>query len=1213
MLKAQENQDFQFENLVDKVVTDRAPDRHPLFDVMFAFQKLAPGQPSTGKTIEECFGDSDGYKYERERQLAKFDLTFTGVATAGGLTFHIQYRSGLFKQETIERFEIYFKNTIRSLLEDPGKKLLEIRMITEREKRQLLVEFNKTNRHRHDPGDKKTHQLFAEQVKRTPHQLAVVFGDEQLTYEALDLSAHQLLRVLKETGVTPDSVLGIMVQPSLEMIIGIMGILKAGGAYLPIDPDYPDERIRYMLTDSGTNILLTTHNLSKKFEKLSIVNCQLLILMVNEIPPNRRRINNLQLKGNNLAYIIYTSGSTGKPKGVTIEHRSLNNLCYWHNLRYCVSSWDRASKYAGFGFDASVWEIFPYLIIGAAIFIIEPTIKLEMDKLNQYFEIHHITISFLPTQIAEQFIKTDNRSLRLLLTGGDKLNTFIKRNYQIANNYGPTENTVVSTSFMVEGMHHNIPIGQPVSNTHIYVLDHYQRLQPMGAAGECCISGHSLARGYLNAPELTREKFVMNPFVKDLSPYIRDNGHHRMYKTGDQVRWLPGGNIEFLGRLDFQVKIRGNRIELGEIESRLLQYEGVKETVVAAKKIAAETTIERQGIDDYLVAYIVPVDKESLSLTRLKNYLSDNLPAYMVPTYFVFLEQIPLTTSGKVDRRALPTPGLSPGKGAAAPGNEIEKKLANLWSSVLGTHGPIGIDDNFFEWGGHSLKATILIAKMHQVFNIKVPLDEIFKRPTIRQLCQYIQTGEQERYVPPEIAEEKEYYPLSSAQKRSYVLYQAHKGSTGYNMPKVVILEGKLEKDKLEETFKQLILRHDIFRTSFQQVKGEPIQRVREKVEFSVERVLLPADKEEYASQFPHHQELRVKSCIKEFIRPFDLSKAPLLRVGLIKIREVEHILIADMHHIISDGTSMDILVREFMALYDGQDLLPCKLQYKDFSEWQHREKAKEAMKKQEAFWLKEFESGIPSLDMHLDYPRPPERSFAGAVIEFELTKEETTALKRITQEEEVTLYMVLLALFNILLYRLSGQEDIVVGTPTAGRQHEELQHTIGMFVSTLALRNYPRGKCTFKEFLKDLRQRTLTAFENQGYPFEVLVEKVVHNMDNSRNPLFDVMFVLQNQEMTELRIPGLKLGPYPFENNTAKFDLTLIAAEKNNTLSFIWQYSTKLFKPGTIKRFIHYFKEIVTSVPEDPMVRLSEIKLSVDLVAAESPIYLEMEEDFGF
>jgi tyrocidine synthetase-3 len=1163
-LSAFENQEYPFEDLVERLDIDRNTGRNPLFDVMFAFQDLQ----AFGADIDKI--EIPGLTLtprDFEIDTAKFDLNLIGFERNGRLFFSLEYGTALFKQETVERFVQYFRQVISAVSGEPAVKIGGIEIIPDREKDRILYRFNNTG-----GGyviDQCIHRLFEAAAAARPDHLGLVgTGLTHISYGMLNGQAYRLARLLKSRRVERQAIVAIKMRHSIDMIVALLGILKVGALFLPIDPDYPEERVQYMLADSCARMLLTD------------------LYPNGDTKPSPRQsgtqLNFLAAPANSLAYCIYTSGSSGRPKGVGIEHRSLVNLCRWHNRQFAVSHQDRAPKYAGFGFDASVWEIFPYLSAGASLHIIDEDIRLDIDKLLRYFERQQITIAFLPTQICEQFMDFDCRSLRILLTGGDKLKKYAKQGYRLVNNYGPTENTVVTTSGPVDREEANIPIGKPVMNCRVYILDTYNHLQPVGVPGELCIAGDGLARGYLNNPELTADKFF------DLAAKGREDtrsSKHQiltpksyiLYRTGDLARFLPDGSLEFLGRLDQQVKVRGNRIELGEIESRLLAHPAIKEAVVLVRP-------EANG-EKSLTAYTVPQTNQTneTSPLKLRQYLSRTLPGYMIPAHFVQLEQIPLTPNGKVDRTRLPEPQVEATGVGIAPADEVEARLVLIWSEILSLPpDSVSTDADFFASGGHSLKATNLAARIHREFAVQLPLTEIFRTPHIRGLAEYIRSTGRGTFTLIKPVEEREYYTLSSAQKRLYVLQQMAGAGIGYNMPTVIELYGEFDTGRLSRAFGALIRRHESLRTSFTVVNGEPVQRVHEEVDFKIEYYKI-------AAKGAKGRE------IKNFIRPFDLSQPPLLRVGLITPAGGERILVVDMHHIIGDGTSIQVLIEEFWSLYGGADLPGRRIHYKDYACWQAEEAVRAKIRLQQAYWLAAFAGEIPVLELPVDYPRPVLQSFEGRSIEFELGESDTQALESLSLAEGVTLFMLLLALYNLLLAKLCGQQEVIVGTPLAGRRHTDLARVIGMFINTLALRNYPAGERRFREFLGEVKARTLAAFENQEYPFEELVERVAISRDVSRNPLFDVVFALQNIDLPQVEPHGLRARPYPYEIGISKFDMTLQGYKAGQRLVFRLEYCTKLFKEKTINRFIRYFERIVSAVKAEPGQRIFDIEIITD------------------
>jgi amino acid adenylation domain-containing protein/non-ribosomal peptide synthase protein (TIGR01720 family) len=945
---------------------------------------------------------------------------------------------------------------------------------------------------------------------------------------------------------------------------------------------------------------------------------------MNALHSFSRKALKLDISSDNLAYIIYTSGTTGKPKGVAVEHRSLLNYINWRIRNYHYSQQDVTLQLLSYGFDGFASNFYSSLLSGGKLLIAAEEKILDYEHITAIVKDKKVTnISLVPgmyESLLENSQSHDFETLRFIVLGGEKARRYLVEkskaqnpHVKLINEYGPTETTVTAAANLSMDETHSGVIGRPISNVRVYILDSTSRfnLQPVGAAGELCISGDGLARGYLNNPELTAEKYINyklqipNKVEKDKDfdakgVENREDFHHssfiihRLYRTGDLARWLPDGNIEFLGRIDHQVKIRGFRIELGEIESRLLKHNLVKEVVV----------IDRAPVnagDKYLCAYIIP-HKAGVS-DGLGEYLSRELPDYMIPTYFIEVHKIPMTSSGKVDWKALPEPHAAAGENEtfAAPRDKIEKKLAAIWGDVLNiSPAAVGIDDNFFQLGGHSLKVTVLAAKIHKELNVKLPLAEVFKTPTIRGLSQHIKTNPltREQYAPIDPAEKKEYYVLSSAQKRLFVLQQMEKESIAYNGPQVITLAGNLDEQKFEETFMKMIARHETLRTSIQIVHEEPVQKIHEPwdVPFKIEYYKVGSDDDGRGRQ-PSDRIPLVEDIIDDFIRPFDLSRVPFFRIGLIKPGKDKNILMIDMHHIITDGISDQIFLKEFMALFGGEELPPLHIQYKDYSQWQNNEKEQQSLKQQEAFWLREFEGEIPVLDLPLDYPRPGVQSFEGRTLPFEIENKERKALEKTASEQGVTLFTLLLAIYSILLAKLSGQEDIIVGTDVAGRRHAELEHIIGMFVNALAMRNFPETGKTFRAFLQDVKERTLKALENQDYQFEDLVERVSVSRDISRNPLFDVVFAFIDLETTPGETPEqensqLEQESHRYENKTAKFDLTLNAARTTENLFFSFEYCTKLFKEETIQRFVNYFRKILSTAVNDANQEISRIEI---------------------
>ncbi|MCP5108987.1 MAG: amino acid adenylation domain-containing protein, partial [bacterium] len=983
-LKVFENQDYQYEDLVERVNVTRDAGRNPLFDTMFGLQNFdIPEVEFVGETIKP-------YPYEQD--ISRFDLSLFASEMGGVLACNLEYSTNLFKPATIERFINYFKKIIRVVIDNPAIEISGIEIISEEEKKRLLFDFNDTGAHY--PEEKTLHQLFEEQVDKTPGHIAALFEEQHLTYDMLNRRSDRLASLLRQKGAGRGMMIGIKVKRSLEMIIGILGILKAGGAYLPIDPEYPLERIDYMLEDSAARSLLT----GPEIAGLSLPK------PLNDRPEGTSAPPSTS---SDPAYVIYTSGSTGKPKGVMIEHRSIVNTLDWRAKHYQFSPKDVVLQLPAISFDSSVEDVFTPLISGSKLVLIRAQQRLETDYLKKFIKTAGITHFLITPTLYRTYLEDIPDALKdmrcVTIAGENFHRDLVERHYQklsnvkLYNEYGPTENSVCATVYEFKPGQSRILIGGPIRNVRCYILRRSEELCPIGVAGELHLSGVGLAGGYLNNPELTAEKFVP---AKD--------GSYRLYRTGDLARRLTDGNIEFLGRIDHQVKIRGFRIELGEIESQLLEYEEINEAVVTAREDAAG--------DKYLCAYIAAGSEVNIS--QLRESLFEKLPDHMIPGYFVPLERIPMTPHGKVDRKALPEPGTGMGTDSyTPPRDDVEKELVHIWSEILSIEkDKISIDANFFQLGGHSLRATVMLAKVQKALNMELPVAQVFKSPTIKGLSNYIKESTPSKYISLEPAEKKEYYQLSSAQRRLYVLKDFDEQGISYNIPSLFTLEGDADKNRFESTFKRLIERHESLRTSFHMIAGEPVQRVHEGDDTAFE-----IEYDETGTGYTRD------GYIKNFVRPFDFSKAPLLRVGLLKEDEKKYLLMVDMHHIISDGVSSGLLIREFVQFYDGKHLPHIELQYKDFSEWRNSSEAAESLKHQEEYWLREFAGEIPALDLPCDFPRPAIQRFEGKVLNFEIDKETLLGLKAYALEEGKTLFMMLFALYNIFLSKISTQEDIVV------------------------------------------------------------------------------------------------------------------------------------------------------------------------------------------
>ncbi len=1160
-----DHQGYQYEELVDELKIERDTSRNPLFDVMFAYQNF-----------EASSLQIPGLKLASQNSghtVSKFDLTLTVSENVEQLHLNFEYSTELFEKDTIERFNTYFVKIVEQVVSNPETALSDIVIISEQERHQILEEFNDTKVDY--PKDKTVIDLFESQVARTPDKTALVFKNEKLSYKSFQIKVDRVTDVLLKRGVKQGDIVGLMSDRSFDLMAGIFGIMKAGAIYIPISPDYPTERINFLIEDSGMELLLTSSSVSK----IDLPPIALISIDTLEDKPSGDVLES-RARVEDLAYVIYTSGSTGNPKGVEITHRSLHNLISWMDNQYPLIGVDRYLFKTSHMFDVSMTEIFGWILSGGSMVILPQGDEANVDNLLEVICDQHVThINFVPSMFAvfvnELTSKNDDRisGLKHIFLAGEALpmslvNAFnaLGADITLDNIYGPTEGTVYCCNYSTASLEDKktVPIGKPLSNTNLLILDQYMGLQPVGVPGELCISGEGVAKGYANNEKLTKAKFIENPF----------SSGDRMYRTGDLARWLPDGNIEYIGRIDDQVKIRGFRIEPGEIAHHLVSHNEIKETVVLAK--------EKEG-ENYLVAYYV--SEEAQEPSALRNYLLERLPDYMVPGYYMHLDELPLNANGKTDKKALPDPGIEAGDDYVAPSNEVEERLVALWSEVLKLDkAVISVTRSFFELGGHSLRATVLVNKIFKALSVEVPLKVIFQHQDIRRLSQYIREADESIYQPITPASVQAYYPLSSAQRRMYFLYQFEPDALTYNMPQVVRLEGELDKGRLEQAFIDLIARHESLRTSFILQSDEPVQSITDWVDLHLEHF--------------QSDEVGVQEVIAWFIRPFDLSKAPLFRVGLISVAEDStgeaeaHILMVDLHHIITDGVSQGLLIRDFMSLYEGEGLSPVRLHYKDYAVWQQAEAQQSALSQQKTFWLEEYSDLPPVLELPSDHKRPLVKNHQGGYLNFVIEEEQTARLKSIAESEGATLFMVMLSIYNILLSKLSNQEDIVIGTPTAGRQHADVNGMIGMFVNTLALRNYPKGAMSFREFLSAVQSHTLACFDHQGYQYEELIDELKIDRDTSRNPLFDMMFDYQNFEESTLDMPGLQLASQHSGHIVSKFDLTLTVSENAARLHLNFEYATELFEKSTVERFNQYFTRIVSQVVSDPLLKLSEIEI---------------------
>ncbi|MGE5340374.1 MAG: amino acid adenylation domain-containing protein, partial [Candidatus Omnitrophota bacterium] len=1024
-----------------------------------------------------------------------FNLLFSFCRTDNDVEGKVEYNELLYKEESIKRISGHFITLLREGLNNPAASLADLDILDEKEKNYLLVEINQTEAE--VPGSGVVHERFQAQVERTPGNRAVEETDRNrsISYECLNRYADQLAGFLIKKGLKKGMIVAIIGARTADIIISILAVFKAGGIFLPLDGQNLDERIDFILRDSCAQFLLSQKNMieEKRGAFLGIFPENIIAMDDERIYQGEAKDPQIELFPSDPAYIIYTSGTTGKPKGVMVSHDSLVNYTHFAIMNYINGEAVHFPFYTSIAFDLTLTSIMTPLLSGNAVVVYSD--RDQGNIIEQIIDDGKVgVIKLTPSHLSlirEKKIGKKGTSVKRLIVGGENLESQLAQDIslnfngdvEIYNEYGPTEATVGCMLYRfdpLEDIHQrrSVSIGGPAFNTRIYLLDKHLKPVPMGGIGEIYISGSSLAKGYLNQPELTSEKFKRNVIshlslangkrnvTNDKCPMTNDY----FYKTGDLGRWLSDGNLEFLGRIDQQVKIRGYRIELGEIITRLSTHENVTEVEVVV--------CESPQREKYLCAYFV--SKESVNTSDLRDYLARRLPGYMVPAYFVQLERMPLTPNGKLDRRALPEPGIQPGDNYIPPRNPTEERLVSIWQEILGVE-HIGINHSFFQLGGNSLNVISLIAIIHRNFHIKPTVSEIFLNETVEKQAQLLETLQPNPFASIEPAPEKDAYAVSSVQRRLYFLQVVDPRNISYNIPMVFSLEGEYDPEKIETTFRQLIDRHESLRTSFH-LNGEALTQIIHatgEVQFCIEyKDLGPSDSPQ--------------AMIGTFIRPFALSHPPLFRVGIIRLNTLQSIVVIDTHHIISDGISQAVFSREFMTLYNNEPLGPLRIQYKDFAEWLNTPEQISWIQKQEEYWLKRFEGELPLLQLPTDFNRPNTQLFAGDDFGFQLSPALSQSLNEVARKEGATLFMVLLALFNLTLSRLSGQEDIIIGTSLAGRRHSDLENIIGMFINALALRNYPSAHKTFREFLQEVRENTLEDFENQDFPFESLVDQVL-------------------------------------------------------------------------------------------------------------------------
>jgi len=1113
----------------------------------------------------------------RRAALAGIDVVESAEATNYPLTLSVDDLGEALRLTLLASAEVpaqrvcaYLQQTLESLLQAPAAQVLALDMLPASERHELLQGFN--DYAASHETDLALHQRIERQAQAHPNAIAATHAGEALTYASLNRQANALAHHLISLGVRADDRVAVVARRGLETLVGLLAVLKAGAGYVPIDPAHPDERVQYLLTDSAPVVVLAQQALRARLGSLDVP------VVLLDPPAWAAREDNPAvpaLSAHNLAYVIYTSGSTGQPKGVMVEHQTVNNLVDWHCRAFDLCHGRHTSCLAGFGFDAMAWEVWPALCAGATLHLAPAADGTEdLDAMLAWWREQPLDVSFLPTPVAEYAFshQVEHPTLRTLLIGGDRLRQFNRtQRFAVVNNYGPTETTVVASSGVVEagGVLH---IGRPVDNARLYVLDEHRQPVALGVPGELYIGGAGVARGYLNRPELTAERFLEDPFAATPGA--------RMYRTGDLVRWLADGTLDYLGRNDDQVKIRGVRIELGEIESRLATLPGINEAVVLAR--------EDQPGQPRLVAYFTPqADVEAATPESLRAQLQAHLPEYMVPVAFVELAALPLTANGKLDRRALPKPERSAlfEQGYEAPQGELENALAQLWAELLQVE-RVGRHDHFFTLGGHSLLAMRMVSQVRLRLGVELSLAELFANAELAAVAAVLaKAGRSELPVILPVPREQP-LPMSFAQHRLWFMAQMEGGNQAYNVPLALGLRGPLDADALECALLRIVERHETLRSRF-------VPR-----DDSAEVIIAATAGGEWFQREASSYDALPARLREEASAPFDLAHGPLLRARLLRLGAEHHVLALTVHHIVADGWSLGVLTQELSALYpamcQGQPdpLPPLTIQYGDYAVWQRRWLAGAQLQRQADYWRQALDGAPTLLKLPSDRPRPERQDFAGASLPLEIDLRLAAGLRTLAQRHGVTLYMTVLGAWAALLARLSGQTEVVIGCPVAGRSRAEVEALAGLFVNTLAIRIDTQAAPTAQALLEQARTRVLDAQAHQDLPFEQVVEIVRPARSLAHTPVFQATLNWQATHGPALELQGLQLEAVAQTGQVAKFDLTLNLGQHGDLLAGSLEYATALFDEPTVRRYLGYFETLLWAMVGNDQATLAHVEL---------------------
>lgn len=1177
MFDAYEYQRYTFVSLIKKIQLLRDPSRVPLVPVIF---NLDQQTNEDGFKVEGLEADI----FSNPRKYENFEIFFNITSTSNNkVVFECTFNANLFTEDTVHLRLTEFETFLHSVVTEPDRLIAQLPLLPAEEQQKLFVEWNATSMDY--PRHLCIHQLFENQVLKNPEKTALVFENSDLTYQDLNKQANRLAHHIRKSGIQPGSAIGLFLPRSLDMVVSMLAVLKAGCAYVPLDPDYPALRLSYMVENSAMPVIITQQSLQKNLpESNAAIIC--LDSQSGQIDGQDSNPDCLT-SPDSLAYIIYTSGSTGKPKGVQVPHRGVVNLVTTMAREPGITETDTLLAVITLSFDMSVPELILPLTVGAKVVIAGRETTNNGELLAELLHNSRATILQATPATFHMMIESGwqgSPNLRIIC-GGEALPKslaaeLLKRSAQLWNMYGPTEITVYATCYRIADPGHPILIGHPIGNVIVYILDGDRQPVPIGVPGELYVGGDGVTRGYLNRDDLTAKQFISNPFS--------GNRNDILYRTGDLVRFHKDGNIEYITRIDNQVKIRGFRIELGEIEVALSSFPGILKTVVIPK-------IGAMG-DARLVAYFVTDGKSFFSVSELQSHLGRQLPGYMIPQHFMQLEAFPLTPVGKIDRKALPDIENVHGQDEyIAPVTDTENVLSEIWQTVLGIR-QISIQDNFFNIGGHSLLAIQVVAKIKKLLNVPLSLRNFFENPTIHSLAELIDSTTSTTDVISNLSIPKRTTanaPLSFQQQRLWYLNKLNPGATVFNVPAGWRIKGPLDANLFEHCLNRVFERHEILRTAIKDFDDGPRQVTLPSVQFHFNRVDLSQEQEE-------KKEEKFYSLIRIDAKSiFDLSEAPLFKATLYKFSDHEHVFSYMPHHVIWDGWSFDIFRHELKMLYEsalaGQTarLPDLPIQYADFSEWQRNRVNSPEYKAHIDYWKQQLAGRLPILQLPTDHPRPAILTYDNGGSEpFSLSRQMTDGLTEIARGSEATLFMLLLAAFNILLHRYTNDNDIIVGTPISGRDQEEIANLIGFFVNTLVIKTKINADAPFDVFLKQVRELCIDAFNHQEVPFEQLVEILNPARDLSRSPLFQVLFIYQDARNRKNTIADLSLAYIDAPTPGTQTDIDFWVRLTDNGIAGGFRYNSDLFEPETIKQMLGNYQMILEGILNASQAPVKDINI---------------------